>query len=144
MSRLLIIIYIMFIFQKFEDSINHFNLNFLKDRQEQEYQTFKHNGIYNKVMIKVMIGLTAVFAIVFPFLIHNHFNSGELYYAISGTVTVIVGMSGLCLEIYSNESINMKDYRGVFLNIAIYFSCTFYSSRVLTKPSFLPGYFQIK
>lgn len=131
----------MFATQEFEDNIDLFTLRFYKKNQEKHYRKFNDSTNSNKILQRIIFPSVLFMTIAISMKAINHIKAGDYYLAFSAIISILSGAIGVAAELLAMKSSFFKKYRGLFINTGVYFCCSFYATRVLSEPSFHPGYF---
>jgi len=131
----------MFIGSDFKDSIDPITLKFRKPKYEARFSAEKEKLIENSTLWKVIAGIGIFMSVAFTLLMKNHYKKGEYLLSLSAFITVIIGDIGVFAEYLCFKYKQLRIFRGLGVSLGVYFSCSYYASRVLSAPSFLPGYF---
>lgn len=130
----------MFVSHEFEEFIDSWTLRFRKKRQEANYVSSKDQLSVNNGIWKIAISCGIFMSVAFAALIKNHYMKEEYYLAFACFLTVVIGDMGVVCEVLIHKFPTLRCLRGIGLSVGIYFSCSFYATRILPAPSLLPGY----
>ncbi len=130
----------MFTKMEFAEFIDSWTLQFHRPSHEFRYMKSKEELFHKTIMRKVIVLMAAVMTVDFSFLAHNHYQRGETYLAFCAVLAIVAGDLGLILELTLHRFECLKVLRGFCLSVSLHFCSSFYPTRLLPTPSFLPGY----
>ena len=129
----------MFVRGDFSNYIDAFTLRFKKSTLEAHYVQSKDEQLNYTTYKRILMGSAAFFAFGFFLIAKKHYEENNNWLAVCAILSVVIGNLGIGLEIFLHKFSSLRNLRGLFVSIGAFFSCSFYATRVLSSPSFLPG-----
>lgn len=129
----------MFTIQDFKASIDPLTLRFHKKSQENCYRKIKEMSTSNKLMLVLTIPIFGLMVLGMAITLIKKMSNNEYHLVAAGIVTAASGALGILAEWLAFRSEILKEYRGVFVNMGVYFCCAFYAVHFFDKPSLYPG-----